>query len=116
MQTISTLPADFKDENTGAEIEVDPKGHFVYASNRGHNSIAVFAIDQQKGTLTSVDYGMTPGREPRGFTFDPTGNWLLVGNQMIGTISIFRRDPNTGKLTRAPQTAEIDKAVCLLFV
>jgi 6-phosphogluconolactonase len=116
IQNISTLPSDFKGENTGAEIEVDPKGRFVYASNRGHNSIAVFAIDQQKGTLTSVDYGMTPGREPRGFTLDPTGKWLIVGNQMIGTISIFSRDPETGKLTRTPKTTELDKAVCLLFV
>jgi 6-phosphogluconolactonase len=116
LQNISALPPDFHGESSGAEIAVDPKGRYVYASNRGHNSIAVFAVDPQKGTLTPVQHAMTPGREPRGFTLDPTGNWLLVGNQMIGTISIFRRDPGTGKLTATPNTVEVDKAVCLLFV
>jgi 6-phosphogluconolactonase len=59
---------------------------------------------------------MTPGREPRGFTLDPTGTWVLVGNQMIGTMSVFRRDPESGKLTATPKTIQLDKAVCLLFV
>lgn len=116
VQNISTLPADYHGESTGAEIAVDPTGRFVYSSNRGHNSIAVFAIDQGKGTLTSVEFAMTPGREPRGFTLDPTGTWVLVGNQMIGTISVFRRDPESGKLTATPKTIQLDKAVCLLFV
>jgi 6-phosphogluconolactonase len=115
-QNISSLPADFHGESSGAEIVVDPTGQFVYASNRGHNSIAVFAVDQEKGTLTSVQFAMLAGREPRHFTLDPTGNWVLVGNQLIGSISVFRRDPQSGKLTPTPKTAKIDKAVCLLFV
>ena len=116
VQNISSLPEDFHGESSGAEIVADPTGRFVYASNRGHNSIAVFAVDQEKGTLSSVQSAMLPGREPRHFTLDPTGNWVLVGNQLIKSISIFRRDPESGKLTATPKTAEIDKAVCLLFV
>jgi 6-phosphogluconolactonase len=116
VQNISTLPSDFHGESSGAEIVVDPTGRFVYSSNRGHNSIAVFAVDQAKGTLTLVDFAMLPGREPRSFTLDPTGNWVLAGNQMIGTMSILRRDPESGKLTSTGKTVPIDKAVCLLFV
>jgi 6-phosphogluconolactonase len=116
LQNISTLPPDFHGESNCAEIAVDPAGHFVYASNRGHNSIAVFSIDSEHGTLTSTGFASTPGREPRHFTLDPTGKWLLVGNQLIGTISIFRRDPESGQLTPTGKTAEIDKAVCILFV
>jgi 6-phosphogluconolactonase len=115
VQNISTLPSDFHGESTGAEIVVDAVGKFVYASNRGHNSLAIFSIDPAKGTLTSVGYGMTPGAEPRGFAIDPTGDWVLVGNQKIGTISIFSRNQGTGQLTSNGKTAALDQAVSFLF-
>jgi 6-phosphogluconolactonase len=116
IQNISALPEDFHSESTGAEIVVDPTGRFVYSSNRGHNSIAGFAIDPSNGTLTSIGFAMTPGAEPRNFTLDPTGHWVLVGNQNIGTISMFRRDPATGKLTEGGKTVNLDQAVSILFV
>jgi 6-phosphogluconolactonase len=116
IQNISALPEDFHGESTGAEILVDPTGKFVYSSNRGHNSIAMFAVDPARGTLTSLGFAATPGREPRNFTLDPTGRWVLVGNQMIGTISLFRRDPETGMLNPAGKTTSIDQAVSILFV
>ncbi|MFZ0594993.1 MAG: lactonase family protein [Bryobacteraceae bacterium] len=116
IQNISALPQDFHGESTAAEIVVDPTGRFVYSSNRGHNSIAMFAVDRARGTLTSLGFAATPGREPRNFTLDPTGRWVLVGNQMIGTISLFRRDLETGMLSPAGKTTSIDQAVSILFV
>jgi 6-phosphogluconolactonase len=115
IQHLSALPADFQGENTGAEIVVDSAGKFVYASNRGHNSIAVFAIDSERGTLTAKGHAKTPGAEPRNFTIDPSGKWILVGNQKIGTMSLFRRDPDSGELKDAGKSVPIDAAVCILF-
>jgi 6-phosphogluconolactonase len=115
LQTISALPADFKEESSGAEIVVDPSGRYVYSSNRGHNSIARFIIDPKHGTLTAGGYTRTPGREPRNFTLDPTGHWVLVGNQLIGSMSIFPRNPENGEIGSEGKTVPIDKAVCLLF-
>jgi 6-phosphogluconolactonase len=116
IQNISALPADFHGESTGAEVRVDSTGRFVYASNRGHNSIAMFSADPSTGKLTSIGYAMTPGAEPRDFNLDPTGHWVLVGNQNIGTMSMFRRDPSTGKLSEGGQTVPVDQAVAILFV
>lgn len=116
VQTVSTLPPDFHGENTGAEIVVDSSGRFVYSSNRGHNSIACFSIDPAHGTLTPIGFAPTPGREPRNFTLDPTGHCVLVGNQNIGTMSTFERDPKTGKLASTGKTVPLEQAVCILFV
>jgi 6-phosphogluconolactonase len=115
IQSISTLPADFHGESTCAEVAVDKTGRFVYGSNRGHDSIAVFAVNEKDGTLKSVEYSPTGGKEPRHFTLDPDGRWLLVGNQNSGTIAVFHRDQGSGKLIPAGKTYEIDSAVCLLF-
>ncbi len=116
IQTVSTLPAGFKDANTGAEVEVAASGKFVYASNRGHNSIAVFAIDGEKGTLTNVQDVPTEGTTPRNFAIDPSGNFLLVGNQDSNEIVEFRIDPATGWLAPTGQKAQVPSPACILFV
>ena len=116
LQTISTLPKDFKGENDDAEIAVHPSGKFLYASNRGHDSIAVFAIDGKKGTLTKVDDVPTQGKTPRSFEIDPTGHFLLAENQKSDNIVVFRIDQNTGRLTATGQKLEVGSPVCVKFL
>lgn len=116
VQTISTLPKDFTGAIEDAEIEVHPSGKFLYASNRGHNSIAVFLIDPGKGTLTPVEYTPTQGRTPRSFELDPTGTLLLAENQESNTIVIFRIDQKTGHLTATGQVLDVPSPVCVKFV
>jgi 6-phosphogluconolactonase len=98
-QTISTLPAGYAGATTAAEIAVHPDGRFVYTSNRGHDSIAVFAVDAASGRLTLVQHVSSAGRTPRYFTFDRTGRWLLVANIDTNGIAVFSIDPATGRLT-----------------
>jgi len=116
LQTISTLPEDFKGENDDAEIEVHPSGKFLYASNRGHDSIAVFSIDPDKGTLSLVEYASTQGKEPRNFAIDPSGMLLFAENQNSNNIVVFRIDQKTGKLTAAGKTLEVGQPVCIKFL
>ena len=116
LQTISILPKDFTAKNDAAEIQIHPSGKFLYASNRGHDSIAVFSIDPAKGTLTPVEYVPTQGKAPRYFAVDPTGSRLFVANQNSGTIVIFRIDPTSGRLTSTGQVLQIASPVCLRFV
>ena len=114
-QTLSTLPNDFTGTNTAAEIEVSKDGHFLYSSNRGHDSIAIFAISPRDGSLNSIGYESTQGRTPRNFAIDPTGKFLLVANQNSNNIVVFRVDQKTGQLSSAKQTAEVPTPVCLKF-
>ncbi|MGO8794367.1 MAG: lactonase family protein [Candidatus Sulfotelmatobacter sp.] len=116
LQTISTLPKDFTKENTAAEIEVHPSGKFLYASNRGHDSIAVFAIDPDKGTLTLVEYASTKGQGPRNFEIDPTGTRLFAANEKADNIVEFRINPQTGRLTPTGKVLELSQPVCVRFV
>jgi 6-phosphogluconolactonase len=116
LQTISMLPKDFSGKNDAAEIQVHPNGKFLYASNRGHDSIAVFSIDPEKGTLTPMEYVPTQGKAPRYFAIDPTGSRLFVANQNSGNIVVFQIDPVTGRLTATGQVLEIASPVCLKFV
>jgi 6-phosphogluconolactonase len=116
VQTISTLPKDFKGDSTCAEVAVHPSGRFLYGSNRGHNSIAVFGIDRAKGTLTPVEHVSTQGKTPRNFGIDPTGSYLFAANQDSGNIVMFRIDAKTGRLTPAGQTLEAGAPVCVRFV
>jgi len=115
-QSISTLPDDFKGENDDAEVEVHPSGKFLYASNRGHDSIAVFAIDPAKGTLTVVEHASTQGKTPRNFAIDPTGTLLFAENQQSDNIVIFRIDEKTGKLTPTGKVLEVGQPVCIKFL
>jgi 6-phosphogluconolactonase len=97
--TVSTLPKDFTGQSTAAEVQVDRSGRFVYASNRGDDSIAVFSLDPVKGTPTLVETVSTRGKTPRNFSLDPTGSWLFAANQNSDSVAIYRVDPNTGRLT-----------------
>ncbi len=115
MQNISTLPKDFTGEDNSAEIEVDAKGRFLYASNRGHDSITVFAI-AKNGRLTPVEYVPTQGKAPRSFRIDPTGNYLFAANQDTGSIVQFRIDAKTGRLTATGKKVELYKPVCIQFL
>jgi 6-phosphogluconolactonase len=116
VQTLTTLPKDFTGRNDDAEIEVLPSGKFLYASNRGHESIAVFAIDSAKGTLTTVEIASTQGKEPRSFELDPTGTLLFAANQKSDNIVIFKIDAKTGKLTPTGQVLDVGSPVCVKFV
>ena len=115
LQIVSMLPAGFHGENTAAEIAVDAAGRFVYASNRGHDSIAVFSIDHATGKLTPVDRTPTQGREPRNFRIDPTGRYLFAANQNSGDVVVFHVDAKSGRLTPAGKKFAVDKAVCVAF-
>lgn len=116
VQTISTLPPDFKDKNESAEVVVHPSGKFLYASNRGPDTIAVFAIDPAKGTLKFVQSVPTGGKAPRNFAIDPAGKYLLAANQDSNNIVVFRIDPKTGRLTATGQVLDAPSPVCVLFV
>jgi 6-phosphogluconolactonase len=115
IQSISTLPAGYNGRNDTAEIRVHPSGKFLYASNRGHDSIAVFAIDPDPGKLTLVQHSPTLGQEPRNFVLDPSRKRMLVGNQNSGWISIFEVDERTGRLTDSGKKITVDSPVCLRF-
>jgi len=116
LQTIYNLPPDFKDENNSAEIEVDQSGRFLYASNRGHDSITVFAIDPGKGTLTKVQVAPTKGSIPRNFAIDPTGKYLLAANQKSNQLVVFAIDPKDGQLKLTGQSMDISAPVSIVFV
>ncbi len=115
LQTIPTLPADFTGENTSADIHVSPDGHFLYCSNRGHDSIAAFQIAPRSGKLTFVAHQSSGGKAPRNFAIDPTGRFLLVANQKSDNIVTYRRDLKTGQLTATGHVAEVPSPVCLKF-
>jgi 6-phosphogluconolactonase len=116
LNTISTLPKNFTGANDTAEIHVHPSGKFLYASNRGHDSIALFSIDGRTGALTLVDHFPTQGKTPRDFDIDPTGKFLFVANQGTNNIVVFRIDLNNGKLTPTGQILQVPSPVCLKFV
>jgi 6-phosphogluconolactonase len=113
IQTVSTLPEDSKGENTTAEVQVHPSGKFLYGSNRGHNSIAVFKIDAKTGELTPAGRQGGDIKIPRNFGIDPTGKYLLVANQESDSIVVFRIDPDSGELTPTGAKAEVPMPVCV---
>lgn len=116
LQEISTLPQDFKGDNNDAEVVVHPSGKFLYSSNRGHDSIAVFPIDRRKGTLTPIEHVSTQGKTPRNFAIDPTGKYLFAANQDTNKIVVFRIDAKTGRLSPTGETVEVPSPVCVTFV
>jgi 6-phosphogluconolactonase len=116
LQTLSTLPADYIGENTCADVHVSPNGRFLYGSNRGHDSIAVFAIDERSGQLKPVEHVSTGGKTPRNFIIDPTGTFLLVANQKSDSVVTLRINGRTGKLEPTGQVVEIPTPVCLKTV
>ena len=116
LQTVSTLPEGFDGETTCADVHVHPSGRFLYGSNRGHDSIAIFGIDQAAGRLTLMGHESTQGKTPRNFAIDPTGAYLLAANQNSDTIVTFRVDQESGRLTSTGHVAEAPEPVCLKFV
>jgi 6-phosphogluconolactonase len=116
LRTVSTLPKHYAGRNDAAEIALHPNGKFLYASNRGHDSIAVFAFNPGKGTLTLVAYVPTGGKEPRHFAIDPSGKYLLAENQLSNNIVVFKIDAATGSLTPTGQVVEVPSPVDIAFL
>jgi len=118
IQTVSTLPEGtaMQPQFSGSEVQVHPSGKFLYAANRGQDTIAVFTIDQSSGQLTLIQNQLTLGNIPRGFGIDPDGKFLLAGNQRSDSVVVFRIDPNTGKLTPTGQKLDIGAPVSIKFV
>ncbi len=116
LEHVSTLPKGFTGHNSCADIHVAPSGRFLYGSNRGHDSIAIFSIDQSNGHLTLVGHQSTQGKTPRNFGIDPSGRFLLVANQDSNSIVVFRVDEKTGLLAPTGQTVEVPSPVCIRFL
>jgi 6-phosphogluconolactonase len=116
LQTVSTLPKDLKRNNSTAEVQVHPSGKFLYGSNRGHNSIAIFAIDPKTGKLSYVGHQSDQIKTPRNFGIDPTGSYLLVANQDSDSIVVFRIDAETGALRPTGIAAEVSTPVCVKMI
>lgn len=114
-QTISTLPPEFDGGNTTAEIEVHPSGRFVYASNRGHDSIAAFAIDSATGKLSEIGRFPSGGRVPRNFAIAPGGRFLLAANQDTDNVVVFAIDQDSGKLQPTEGSVQVGAPVCVVY-
>ncbi|HHT7189390.1 lactonase family protein [Bacillus cereus group sp. Bc222] len=116
VQYISTLPKRFLKNNQGSAIQISSYGEFVYAANRGHNSIVVFRVNQDSGRLIFVDSIDTEGNWPRDFVLDPTEKFLLVSNEKSSNLVLFSRDKHTGKLTLLQSDIIVPNPVCLKFL
>lgn len=116
LQRISALPEGFSGKNDAAEIAVHPNGRFLYTSNRGDDSIAIFSIHPKTGKLSYIDRVSTQGKAPRHFEIDPTGKFLFVANQESNNIVAFRINPKSGKLTPTGQQFQVPAPVCLKFI
>jgi 6-phosphogluconolactonase len=115
VQVITTLPPSFTGNSTTSEIAVAPSGRFVYGSNRGHDSIAIFAVDEATGALAPVGWEPTQGKTPRFFALDPSGTFLYAANQDSDTIVVFRADPATGKLTPTGHVVKTGSPSTIVF-
>ena len=116
IHTAPTIPADFKERNALSDIRLHPNGKFVYASNRGHDSLAIFSIEDATGKMIPVDIVSTQGGNPREFDFEPSGNFLFVGNQTTNQMVTFAADPNSGKLTATGAKTDVPKPACIKFL
>jgi 6-phosphogluconolactonase len=114
-KSVPTLPATFQGNNTTAEIEIHPNGRFLYASNRGHQSIAAFAIDQKTGALSEVGQTVTAVKTPRHFTVAPGGAYLIVAGQDSDNLQVLAIDPQSGKLSVTSSQITVPSPICLLF-
>lgn len=116
LQYISALPESFSGESSGGAIHISSDGRFLYASNRGHDSIAVFSVNETTGKIQIVDHTSTQGSHPRDFSIDPTGKYLIVANMNTNNVIPFLIDKETGKLTQAYEGVTIPSAVCIKFL
>ncbi len=115
-QSLSLLPPDYEGTSHAAEVLAHPSGKFVYASNRGHDSIAVFTVDEHTGSLTPSGHVPTGGKTPRNFGIDPSGRWLIAANQESGNLVVFEIDQQAGTLTNTGITTDVDSPVCVRFL
>ena len=115
LQTLSTVPHPV-DGNSTAEVLVHPTGQFLYGSNRGHNSIAMFRINEKNGKLTALGHESTRGSTPRNFGIDPTGQFLLAANQQSDNVAVFRINQETGKLKFTGNEIKLSKPVCVRMI
>ena len=113
IQCITTLPEDFKQENFVADIHSDPEGKHLYVSNRGHNSLVIYSIDPQNGTLEQTGFEPVRGAHPRNFMIGPLGVYVMIANRDTDNVVVFRRDPSDGSLSFTGITLEVPAAVCL---
>lgn len=116
IQTVPSLPKGWSGTSHTADIHVAPSGKFLYGSNRGHDSIVIYAIDESTGKLSYVGHESTRGKTPRNFAIDPTGTFLFAENQNSDTIHTFRIDKSTGKLTETGDVTEVPSPVCFKFL
>ena len=114
-EQISTLPTDFMADSSASALHLSPDGRFIYAANRGHDSIASFAFDEDSGELERIGHISTSGEFPRDFVIDPSGRFLLVANQNSDNVVIFRIDPQTGALESTSSSVTVPTPVCLKF-
>jgi 6-phosphogluconolactonase len=115
LEIVPTLPQEFKGRNLCADVHVSPDGKYLYASNRGHDSIVCFLIDENNGKLTYRNHTPTGGKEPRNFAIDPSGAFLFAANQNTNNIVTFRIDPATGQLFKTGHEVEVSMPVCVKF-
>ncbi|HXZ45048.1 MAG TPA: beta-propeller fold lactonase family protein, partial [archaeon] len=116
LQIVPTLPGAFRGESACGDIQVSPLGGFVYASNRGHDSIVIYKVDQHTGRLAHVGHELTLGKTPRHFGIDPTERFLLAANQDSDTIVTFHIDSQTGGLSPTGQVTQVPTPVCVKFL
>jgi 6-phosphogluconolactonase len=116
IQTLSTLPEGFEGESTCAEVQIAPSGEFLYGSNRGHDSIVTYAVDQADGRLTCIGHVSTQGETPRHFAVDPAGDFLLAANQDTHNVVVFRLDPGSGQPTATGHSIDVPTPVCVKMV
>ncbi len=116
IQDVSTLPGSYKHSNSAADIHIHPSGKFLYTSNRGHDSIAIFEINQDSGELSHVDYAPVAGKTPRNFAISPYGKYLYAASQDTGNITTYKINEDTGKLKPQEPVFQIKTPVCLEFV
>lgn len=116
IHSVSTLPKGYQGNTSTAEVVVHPSGKFLYGSNRGEDSIAVFAIDQETGKLTPTSRQGKGVKVPRNFAIDPSGRFCLVANQSGNTVIVFKIDPTTGALAPTGQSIQVDAPVCVRFL
>jgi len=115
IETYSTLPEGFTANNSTAETQVHPNGKFVYVSNRGHDSIAIFSVDEETGRLTPQGHVSTHGQTPRNFGIDPSGQFLLAANQQTDNVIVFRIDPETGALSETGSSIRVPSPICVRY-
>lgn len=115
IQTITTLPEPTKGNST-AEVQVHPSGKFLYCSNRGHDSLAIYTIDEKTGQLTAAGHQKTGGKTPRNFCIDPTGQFIVACNQGTNDVAVFKVDQATGKLAQVGDMVAIPASVCVKFL